>query len=36
LHLAKIGVELETLTNEQADYIGVNVQGPFKAEHYRY
>jgi adenosylhomocysteinase len=36
LHLAKIGVELETLTNEQADYIGVKVQGPFKAEHYRY
>ena len=36
LHLAKIGVELETLTNEQADYIGVQVQGPFKAEHYRY
>jgi adenosylhomocysteinase len=36
LHLAKIGVELETLTDEQADYIGVQVQGPFKAEHYRY
>jgi adenosylhomocysteinase len=36
LHLAKIGVELETLTNDQADYIGVKVEGPFKAEHYRY
>lgn len=36
LHLAKIGVELETLTPDQADYIGVNVNGPYKAEHYRY
>ena len=36
LHLAKIGVELETLSTEQADYIGVAVQGPFKPEHYRY
>jgi len=36
LHLAKIGVELETLTGEQADYIGVKVEGPFKSEHYRY
>ena len=36
LHLAKIGVELETLSDEQADYIGVKVQGPYKAEHYRY
>ncbi len=36
LHLAKIGVELETLRQDQADYIGVAVQGPFKAEHYRY
>jgi adenosylhomocysteinase len=36
LHLAKIGVELETLSQDQADYIGVQVQGPFKAEHYRY
>jgi adenosylhomocysteinase len=36
LHLAKIGVELETLSTEQADYIGVHVQGPFKPEHYRY
>lgn len=36
LHLAKIGVELETLSEDQAAYIGVNVEGPFKAEHYRY
>ncbi|HRP53075.1 MAG TPA: adenosylhomocysteinase [Fluviicola sp.] len=36
LHLAKIGVELETLSKEQAAYIGVEVQGPYKAEHYRY
>ncbi len=36
LHLAKIGVELETLRQDQADYIGVAVEGPFKAEHYRY
>ncbi len=36
LHLSKIGVELETLSTEQADYIGVAVQGPFKPEHYRY
>ena len=36
LHLAKIGVELEELTREQADYIGVTVEGPFKPEHYRY
>jgi adenosylhomocysteinase len=36
LHLAKIGVQLTTLTQEQADYIGVDVGGPFKPEHYRY
>jgi len=36
LHLAKIGVELETLRKDQADYIGVTVEGPFKPEHYRY
>ena len=36
LHLAKIGVELETLRKDQADYIGVKVEGPFKPEHYRY
>jgi len=36
LHLAKIGVELETLSKDQADYIGVTVQGPYKPEYYRY
>ncbi|WP_417266187.1 adenosylhomocysteinase [Brumimicrobium sp.] len=36
LHLAKIGVELEELSKEQADYIGVDVKGPYKPEHYRY
>jgi adenosylhomocysteinase len=36
LHLAKIGVELETLTQEQADYIGVPVNGPYKNDQYRY
>ncbi len=36
LHLSRLGVELETLNQEQADYIGVTVQGPFKPEYYRY
>src|SRR5574344_54224 len=36
LHLAKIGVKLTHLTPKQADYIGVNLNGPFKADHYRY
>ncbi|NOX39465.1 MAG: adenosylhomocysteinase [Alphaproteobacteria bacterium] len=36
LHLAKIGVTLTTLSKEQADYIGVTPEGPFKPEHYRY
>ena len=36
LHLAKLGVELETLRVDQADYIGVPVEGPFKPEYYRY
>ena len=36
LHLAKIGVELEELSKDQADYIGVTVEGPFKPEMYRY
>ena len=36
LHLAKIGVELDTLTPDQANYIGVTVNGPFKSETYRY
>src|SRR3972149_6900378 len=36
LHLGKLGVELETLTAEQAEYIGVPVKGPFKPDYYRY
>lgn len=36
LHLAKIGVELTELRSDQAAYIGVTVEGPFKPEHYRY
>ncbi len=36
LHLGKIGVELTKLTEEQADYIGVKQDGPYKPEHYRY
>ena len=36
LHLSKIGVDLETLRPDQAKYIGVNVEGPFKPEYYRY
>jgi len=36
LHLAKLGVELTKLTAEQASYLGVSVDGPFKPEHYRY
>lgn len=36
LHLSKIGVELEELSEEQATYIGVTVEGPFKPEYYRY
>ena len=36
LHLAKLGVDLEVLSQEQADYIGVSVEGPFKPEAYRY
>jgi len=36
LHLAKIGVELEELSTEQAEYIGVKAEGPFKPEYYRY
>ena len=36
LHLAKIGVELEELSKEQADYISVKVEGPYKPEYYRY
>ena len=36
LHLAKIGVELDELSEDQAKYIGVTVEGPFKPEYYRY
>ena len=36
LHLAKIGVKLTTLRKDQADYIGVKQEGPFKPDHYRY
>ncbi|EDP98480.1 adenosylhomocysteinase [Kordia algicida OT-1] len=36
LHLAKIGVELEELSTDQAEYIGVTVEGPYKPEYYRY
>ena len=36
LHLSKIGVELETLRDDQAEYIGVKVEGPYKPEYYRY
>ena len=36
LHLDKIGVKLTTLSQDQADYIGVTPEGPFKPEHYRY
>ena len=36
LHLKRLGVELETLSEDQAEYIGVTVEGPFKPEYYRY
>jgi adenosylhomocysteinase len=36
MHLEKIGVKLTKLTQEQADYLGISVDGPYKAEHYRY
>ncbi len=36
LHLKKIGVELESLSKDQADYIGVKIEGPYKPEYYRY
>ena len=36
LHLAKIGAKLTKLTQDQADYIGISTEGPFKADHYRY
>lgn len=36
LHLGKLGANLTTLTSDQAEYIGVDVKGPFKSDHYRY
>ncbi|MFS8064076.1 MAG: adenosylhomocysteinase, partial [Luteimonas sp.] len=36
LHLEKIGVKLTRLTNEQAEYLGVSADGPYKPDHYRY
>jgi adenosylhomocysteinase len=36
LHLERLGVQLDTLTKQQAEYIGVSVDGPFKPDHYRY
>ena len=36
LHLERIGVKLSKLTQKQADYIGVPIDGPYKADHYRY
>jgi adenosylhomocysteinase len=36
LHLAKLGIELDSLSEDQAKYIGVEVAGPFKPEYYRY
>ena len=36
LHLAKIGVELDELREDQADYIGVKINGPYKPDYYRY
>jgi adenosylhomocysteinase len=36
LHLEKLGVKLTKLSQKQADYIGVPVEGPFKPDHYRY
>ena len=36
LHLSRLGVQLTELTERQADYLGVPMEGPFKPEHYRY
>jgi adenosylhomocysteinase len=36
LHLQKIGVKLTKLTDKQAEYLGVPIEGPYKSEHYRY
>jgi len=36
LHLERVGARLTEMTEKQADYIGVTVEGPYKPEHYRY
>jgi len=36
LHLDKIGVKLSKLSEKQAEYLGIPIDGPFKSEHYRY
>ncbi|MCK5180883.1 MAG: adenosylhomocysteinase, partial [Candidatus Omnitrophica bacterium] len=36
LHLENVGVKLTKLTKEQADYLGIPVEGPYKSDHYRY
>jgi adenosylhomocysteinase len=36
LHLGKLGAKLTTLTDQQAEYLGVAVEGPYKPAHYRY
>jgi adenosylhomocysteinase len=36
LHLGQLGVKLETLTQKQADYLGIPVEGPYKSDYYRY
>jgi adenosylhomocysteinase len=36
LHLGKLGVKLTKLSEEQAKYLGIKVEGPYKPEHYRY
>lgn len=36
LHLNKLGVQLTKLTPEQAEYLGISIEGPYKSDHYRY
>jgi len=36
LHLSKLGIQLEVLSDDQAKYLGIPKEGPYKAEHYRY
>jgi adenosylhomocysteinase len=36
LHLAKLGVQLESLSDDQASYLGIPTEGPYKPEYYRY